>query len=397
MSLRVLTIIGTRPEAIKMAPVLEVLRRRPGVVSKLCSTGQHREMLDQVLGTFSLEADIDLKIMRSRQMLNGVVQAVVGGVSQVIDDLRPDRLIVHGDTSTAMAAAIAGFNRGVPVAHVEAGLRTYTLDRPWPEEFNRRIIDVASDLLFAPTEGARENLLSERLNGRIIVTGNTVIDALRASAARLDHDAGMAAGIDAGLPVLAPGRRLVLVTGHRRENLGAGLAGVCAGLKLLAAREDVEIVYPVHLNPAVSGPVREALGAHPRIHLIPPQEYLAFVRLMQRASLIISDSGGVQEEAAALGKPLLVTRNETERPEAVAAGAAVLVGADPIRIVEHAARVLDGALRAGPFAWPDSPFGDGRAAERIADALLGLPVVEYATAAAGLASPSVAWSSRRSA
>jgi len=353
-------------------------------------------MLDQVLGTFSLEADIDLKVMRRRQTLNGVVQAVIGGVGQVIEDLQPDRLIVHGDTSTAMAAAIAGFNRGVPVAHVEAGLRTYAMSRPWPEEFNRRIIDLSSDLLFAPTEGARENLLSERLNGRIIVTGNTIIDALRASAARLDDDPGLVARLDAELPVVGAGRRLVLVTGHRRENLGAGISGVCAGLKLLAGREDVEIVYPVHLNPAVSGPVREALGAHPRIHLIPPQEYLAFVRLMQRADLIISDSGGIQEEAAAMRKPLLITRTETERPEALAAGGAFLVGTDPINIVSHAERLLERRARAPARAWQDNPFGDGHAAERIADALLGLPVAEYGAAGADLSLPAVARAGGRS-
>jgi UDP-N-acetylglucosamine 2-epimerase (non-hydrolysing) len=380
MPLRILTIIGTRPEAIKMAPVIEALEARPDVISTVCATGQHREMLDQVLTLFGIAPAYDLDVMRRHKTLSDVISAVMLGVDRVIDEVRPDRLLVHGDTSSAMAAAVAAFNRKTPVGHVEAGLRTHNLDRPWPEEFNRKVIDVGSDLLFAPTLGAKRNLVAECATGRVIVTGNTVIDALQSTVRRLDGDPALRAKIDSDLPNVGETRRLILVTGHRRENMGDGLASVCEALVRLAAREDVEIVYVLHLNPQVNGPVQKMLKGRAGIHLAPPQSYLAFVRLMQRAYLVITDSGGVQEEAPVLGTPVLVTRTETERPETVQFGASQLVGPETRDVVAAAERLLDDPVAYRAAREVRSPYGDGRAAERIVQTLLGEPVEEFSAA-----------------
>jgi UDP-N-acetylglucosamine 2-epimerase (non-hydrolysing) len=377
MSLRILSIVGTRPEAIKMAPVIEALGACSDVVSTVCVTGQHREMLDQVLTQFGIAPAYDLDVMRRNKTLSDVVRAVMRGVDRVFDDVRPDRVLVHGDTSTAMAAAVAAFNRKIPVAHVEAGLRTHDLTRPWPEEFNRKVIDVGSDLLFVPTLIAKRNLLAESATGRIVVTGNTVIDALQSTVRRLDADPALRARVDAELPAFAETRRLILVTGHRRENLGRGLASVCEALVRLAAREDVEVAYVLHLNPQVNGPVRKMLQGRPRIHLTPPQNYLSFVRLMQRAYMVITDSGGVQEEAPVLGTPALVTRTETERPETIQIGASRLVGPETKAIVAAAETLLGDPIAYRAAKEVHSPYGDGRAAERIVQALLGRPVEEF--------------------
>lgn len=374
---RILSVVGTRPEAIKMAPLIEALGARPDVVSMVCVTGQHREMLDQVLTLFGIAPRYDLDVMRNNRNLNDIVRAVISGVDQIIDEFRPDRVLVHGDTSTAMAAALAAFNRGVPVGHVEAGMRTYDMARPWPEELNRRIIDIASDVLFAPTAGARRNLLAETVTGRILVTGNTVIDALQATVRRLEADPALSAELDAGLSGVGGTKRLILVTGHRRESLGDGLVSVCGALVRLAERGDVEVVYALHRNPKVEGPVRRMLADRPHIHLIPPQSYVSFIRLMQRAHLVITDSGGVQEEAPALGTPVLVTRTETERPEADGVGTSRLVGTGADEIVTAAARLLDDELAYRAAAQVRSPFGDGRAASRIVQALMGEPVEEF--------------------
>jgi UDP-N-acetylglucosamine 2-epimerase (non-hydrolysing) len=334
-------------------------------------------MLDQILPQLDLEAQLDLTLVRQGQSLNATMAALLAGIDKVLASVRPDRVMVQGDTTTAMAAAMAAFNRGVRIAHVEAGLRTYDPARPWPEEINRRTIDGYSDLLFAPTARARANLLAENQPGRIVLTGNTGIDSLEAGSNRLDGDHALRARIDQELPALSQDKRLILVTGHRRETLGNGLLNVCQALSRLSERDDVEILYALHLNPRVEGPVRRALGDRANIHLAPPQSYLGFIRLMQRAHFLISDSGGVQEEAPALGKPVLVTRTETERGEAVDVGAAQLVGTEPAGIVAAASRLLDDDVHYRLRAQRRFPFGDGRAAGRIVDTLLGLTVEEF--------------------
>jgi len=375
--MKVLSIFGTRPEAIKMAPVVKVLEAESDITSVVCVTGQHRAMLDQVLGFFGVRPDYDLDIMVPNQTLNGLTARMLAALEELLAAVKPDRILVHGDTTTAMAASLAAFHRRIPVGHVEAGLRTYDLSQPWPEEFNRRIIDVASDLLFAPTANARDNLEAERLEGCIIITGNTVIDALRLTIDRLNGDSVLLERTEAQFSQLRHDRKLLLVTGHRRENFGAGFANICSALAKLSLRDDVEIVYPIHLNPNVRGPVRDALANRPNIHLIEPQDYLSFVYLMQRAHLILTDSGGVQEEAPSLGKPVLVMRDVTERPEALAAGTVVLVGTDPERIVGAAAGLLDAKPVPPIFSPHRNPYGDGRAATRIVTALKGKLVEEF--------------------
>lgn len=377
--MRVLSIFGTRPEAIKMAPVVLRLAADPEIESVVCTTGQHRQMLDQMLGAFGITPDIDLGLMTAGQSLNALSGQILTSVDAVLEQVRPDRVLVHGDTATAMAAALAAFHRRIPVGHVEAGLRTYDLQKPWPEEMNRRFVDIVSDLMFAPTEGSASNLAGERLGGRVVVTGNTVIDALHQAQAILAGDASLRTRIDRDLPDFNPDRRLVLVTGHRRESFGGGFQDICDALLRLAARDDVEIVYPVHLNPNVREPVHRVLGGRSNIHLIAPQDYFPFVRLMQRADVILTDSGGVQEEAPALGKPVLVMRDVTERPEAIAAGVAELVGTNPDHIVEATARVLDDEAVRLTFARSQSPYGDGFAADRIVASLMDRPFEAFAS------------------
>ena len=359
--MRIMTVFGTRPEAIKMAPVVRRLAATEGVQSLVCVTAQHRQMLDQVLELFSIRPDIDLDLMRAGQGLTYITTAVLEHFGRALDEFRPDRILVQGDTTTAMAAALAAFYAKVPVGHVEAGLRTGNVMSPWPEEMNRRMVSVLADLHFPPTGESRDNLLREGIDpSRIVVTGNTVIDALLDAVAILD----------AALPRLQPGKRLILTTGHRRENFAGGLERVARGLLRLAGRGDVEIVYPVHLNPNVQQAANAVLGGHPAIHLIPPLDYLPFVNLMRRADLIITDSGGVQEEAPSLGKPVLVTRDTTERPEAVAAGTVELVGTDTDRLVERAGRLLDDKAAYAAMSFAHNPYGDGHAAARIVETLL---------------------------
>ena len=362
-----------------MAPVVKALSREPDIQSQVCITGQHREMIAPVLELFDIVPDYDLAIMSADQSLNGIVSRVIGGLDEVIEREKPDRILVHGDTATAMAAALAGFQRKIPVAHVEAGLRTYDLTSPWPEEMNRRVVDLTSDLLFAPTRLSRDNLTRERLSGRVVVTGNTVIDALRMVTAMLDRSPQLRGRLDGQHPEIRVNRRMVLVTGHRRENFGDGVRGICAALIALSERSDIDIVYPVHLNPNVRGPVTELLAGRRNIHLIPPQSYLGFVRLMQRAHVILTDSGGVQEEAPSLGKPVLVMRDVTERPEALQAGTARLVGTDAARITQEVGQLLDdeGAYRA--VSRLANPYGDGHAADRIVSVLVGRAIREFTT------------------
>lgn len=370
-----------------MAPLVRALGRTPEITSLVCVTGQHREMLDQVLRLFDISPDFDLGLMAHNQGLNGLAGTALPALDAVLAEVAPDRVLVHGDTTTAMAAALAAFHRRIPVGHVEAGLRTYHLDQPFPEEMNRRVVDLVSDLLFAPTDRARANLAGERLAGRVVVTGNTVIDALAETQARIEADPALRAALDAALPALDPARRLVLVTGHRRENFGAGFRSICAALGEIARRDDVEIVYPVHLNPNVKGPVSEALGGRANVHLVPPLDYLPFNRLMQRAYLVLTDSGGVQEEAPALGKPVLVMRDVTERPEAVEAGTVLLVGTARAAIVAAVTRLLDDPKAHAAYANRVNPYGDGHACRRIIDCICGRPVQEFSPLSAPPAAP----------
>ncbi len=367
---RVLVVFGTRPEAIKMLPVLEELRRRPCLDAIACSTGQHREMLDQALTSFGVVCDIDLGLMQRGQGVARLAARAVLAVTEVLERVRPDLVLVQGDTTTALAAGMAAHYAGIAVGHVEAGLRSFDHRRPWPEEFNRIAVDAMASLLFAPTEGAAANLRAEpNRRGRVLVTGNPGIDALLASARRLEADAALCARVDAGLPALAGGRRMLLATAHGRESLGGGFEGICDGLLAIAERGDVDLVCPVHPNPEVRAVLARRLGGRPGVHLIPPVDHLAMVRLMFRASIVLTDSGGMQEEAPALGRPVLVLREVTERPEAVEAGAARLVGTDPAAIRAEAARLLDDPAAYRAMARPVFPYGDGSAATRIADAI----------------------------
>ncbi|KKB64407.1 UDP-N-acetylglucosamine 2-epimerase [Robbsia andropogonis] len=381
MTTRILSIFGTRPEAIKMAPLVHRLRQEPDIESIVCVTGQHRAMLDQVLSIFEITPTIDLSVMTTDQSLNALAGTMLAALDDVLVRYRPDRVLVHGDTTTATTAAMAAFHRQIPVAHVEAGLRTGNLASPWPEEMNRRVVDVISDLMFAPTPSARDKLEAESLNGRIVVTGNTVIDALRMIGKKLESDTALRARLDAALPALDPSLPVVLVTGHRRENFGDGFDQICGALHDLAQTRRIQIVYPVHLNPNVQEPVRAMLSDAPNVHLIAPLDYLAFVRLMQRAALILTDSGGIQEEAPSLGKPVLVMRDVTERPEAVDAGIVRLVGTNRKAIRNGVLSCLERMAMADPDATSASfdinPYGDGHACERIAAVLAGRDVREF--------------------
>jgi UDP-N-acetylglucosamine 2-epimerase (non-hydrolysing) len=364
---KILSVFGTRPEAIKMAPVVRAIEAAPGLESRVCSTGQHRVMLEQALALFDVRVDHDLEVMQPGQRLADTTAAILVGLDRLFERERPDRVIVQGDTNTTFTASLAAYYHKIPVAHVEAGLRTGDIYAPWPEEVNRKLASAIVDLHFAPTERARRNLEREGVDpGRIVVTGNTVIDALLGLVERMEREPGFAAGARERFAFLDPGRRLVLVTGHRRENFAGGLERVFEALARLADRSDLEIVYPVHLNPVVQAAARDVLAGRPWVHLIEPLEYLPFVHLMQRATLIITDSGGVQEEAPSLGKPVLVTRDVTERPEAVEAGTVLLVGTDTERIVKEAERLLDDETAYRAMSFAHNPYGDGRACERIA-------------------------------
>ncbi|HEV7271692.1 non-hydrolyzing UDP-N-acetylglucosamine 2-epimerase [Pseudoxanthomonas sp.] len=364
---KVLIAFGTRPEAIKMAPVVEAFKRDGSMDIVVAVTAQHRHMLDQVLELFSIVPDEDLDLMQPGQTLADLFSRILTGMNEVIARHRPDIVLVHGDTSTTLATALAAFYNKVRVGHVEAGLRTGDLWAPWPEEANRRLTAPLSSLHFAPTAQSHANLLAEGVeDGDIEVTGNTVIDALLKVVERIEQDASLAEGLAHRFPFLDPDRRLVLVTGHRRENFGTGFEQICVALKTLAERGDIQVVYPVHLNPNVQEPVNRLLAGVENIVLIEPQDYLPFVYLMSRSSLIITDSGGVQEEAPSLGKPVLVMRDTTERPEAVEAGTVRLVGTDAARIVAEAGRLLDDPSAYADMARAHNPYGDGQASVRIA-------------------------------
>lgn len=366
-----LVVFGTRPEAIKMAPVVRALRDAPGLVTRVCVTAQHRSMLDQVLEAFDLVPDVDLDVMRPGQDLPGLTAAMLLGLRDVLATERPDLVLVHGDTTTCLAATLAAFYARVPVGHVEAGLRTGDFAAPWPEEANRVLCDRLCALHFAPTQGAAQALRAEGLpEAGIHVTGNTVVDALVWMVEQV-RDLPLPAFGDvwgSAADALRGPAPVVLVTGHRRESFGQGFEDLCAGIARVAAvHPDAQVVYPVHLNPQVQAPVRRVLGGLPNVHLLPPLDYRPFVRLMHRSTLILTDSGGIQEEAPSLGKPVLVMRSVTERPEGVEAGTVRLVGTDPERIFSEVHALLADPRAADAFRRAGNPYGDGQAARRIAD------------------------------
>ena len=366
----ILTILGTRPEAIKLAPVLmELARRKKHIRSRICVTGQHRELLDPMLEFFGIRPDFDLHVMRDNQPLTDLTARLLTGLDPVLADVKPDWIIVQGDTTTVMAAALAAFYRGIRVAHVEAGLRTDNKYSPFPEEINRRVAGVLTDAHFAPTVRAVRNLRREGVPAsRICLSGNTVVDALNWAVHRVKkHPPAWPDDI----PVLPRGRRLILVTGHRRENFGAGLEAICRALRDIADDlPDCELVYPVHLNPHVRGPVGRLLGGHPRIHLAQPVDYPVMVALFKRAWLVLTDSGGIQEEAPTFGVPCLVMRSTTERPEGIRQGVARLVGTDRQKIVTAVKRLARDQRTYARMASGGNPYGDGRAALRIVDWLV---------------------------
>jgi len=367
---KVLLAFGTRPEAIKMASVYETLKATPGLEVRVAVTAQHREMLDQVLRLFAITPDYDLNVMKPGQGLTEITAAVLAGLKPVLEEFNPDLLLVHGDTTTTLSASLAAYYQQIPVGHVEAGLRTGNIYSPWPEEINRKVTGTIARLHFAPTAKAASNLKSEAVPAdRISITGNTVIDALLEVVERLENDPQQSAAFDKEFGI-DPTKRLILVTGHRRESFGGGFERICSALATIAKREDVQIIYPVHLNPNVKGPVETSLDALERVHLIAPQDYLPFVHLMRRADIILTDSGGVQEEAPSLGKPVLVMRDTTERPEAVDAGTVELVGTDTDLIVQETNRLLDNQAAYEAMSRAHNPYGDGLASQRIRDAVL---------------------------
>ncbi|WP_084584453.1 non-hydrolyzing UDP-N-acetylglucosamine 2-epimerase [Sphingomonas azotifigens] len=363
---KLFVVFGTRPEAIKLFPVVRALQATPGIDVVTCVTAQHRGLLDQVLAIAGITPDIDLDLMTPGQSLDALTARLLTGIGEALGAVRPDRVIVQGDTATAMVGALAAYYRKIPVSHVEAGLRSGDIYQPWPEEVNRRIVAPIADQHFAPTETAANALRDENIApASIHVTGNTVIDALLATRARIATDPALAAGLD---PIAArfTGKRLVLVTTHRRENFGGGMAAIAEALRRIAARPDVAILFPVHPNPNVVAVMDAALGGQPNIARVDPLDYPHFIRALGMADLVLSDSGGVQEEAPALGKPVLVMRETTERPEGVTAGTARLVGTDTDRIVEEVSRLLDDPAAHAAMARAHNPFGDGQASARIA-------------------------------
>lgn len=367
----VMVAFGTRPEAIKMAPVVEALKKTSGIETVVAVTAQHRQMLDQVLNLFEIVPDEDLNLMQPGQSLAGLTSRILEGMTDVIARRKPDLVLVHGDTSTTLATAMAAFYNRTAVGHVEAGLRTGNLYSPWPEEANRRLTAPLARLHFAPTAMSRANLMAEGIPAeQIHITGNTVIDALLAVVAKIQNDAKLSSELASHFPFLDDSKRLILVTGHRRENFGDGFEQICLALRGIAQRRDTQIVYPVHLNPNVLEPVNRILSGQEGVHLIEPLDYVPFVYLMSRAHFIITDSGGIQEEAPSLGKPVLVMRDTTERPEAVEAGTVRLVGTSTTRIVEESSRLLDDPIAYQSMAQAHNPYGDGQAAARIAAALL---------------------------
>lgn len=369
--LNILVVFGTRPETIKLAPLVKLLAQDGAFALKVCVTAQQREMLDQALALFEIVPEIDLDLMQNGQSLTDLNARMLAALQQVLMDVQPDLVIVHGDTTTAFTAALAAFYQKIPVAHIEAGLRTHNLYAPFPEEANRRLTAVLAQWHFAPTEMAKQNLLNEGVSeSRIWVTGNTVIDTLFQALQKMRENRPLVAEFAERYAFLDERKKLILVTGHRRENFGAGFAQICTALRTLAQRHpDVQIVYPVHLNPNVQAVVYAQLGDLPNLFLLAPQDYLPFIYLMDRADIILTDSGGIQEEAPALGKPVLVMREISERPEAIAAGTVKLVGTDSERIIAEVETLLNNENAYQAMARAKNPYGDGNACARIVDIL----------------------------
>lgn len=365
---KIMVVFGTRPEAIKMAPVVKACKARGDLEVKVCVTAQHRQMLDQVMEIFGLEADFDLNVMTPNQTLGDVTCKVLKGMEGVFEQWKPDMILVQGDTTTVMAASLAAFYRKIGIGHVEAGLRTGNLYSPWPEEANRLLAGCLATQHYAPTPRSQANLLKENKDPKtVFVTGNTVIDALHEAVEIMDGDAELQARLAARFPFLDATRRLVLVTGHRRENFGDGFVHICEAIRRIASRPDIQVVYPMHMNPNVRKPVNGILGGLDNVHLIEPLDYLSFLYMMRRSYLIMTDSGGVQEEAPSLGKPVIVMRDTTERPEAVDAGVVILAGTDTGAMVNAAERLLDDKAFYDRMSHAVNPYGDGKAARRIAE------------------------------
>lgn len=369
--LKTLCVFGTRPEAIKMAPVAIALANDTAIEAKICVTGQHREMLDQVLNLFNLTPDFDLNIMKPSQDLTDVTVRILEGLKGVFTDFVPDVLLVHGDTATTFAASLAAYYHRIPVAHVEAGLRTWDIYSPWPEEGNRKLTSALANLHFAPTPTSKSNLHREGVaQSNIIVTGNTVIDALISVIDRLNKDEALRVDAAKSFSFISPDRRIVLVTGHRRESFGGGFERICKALAHIAnAHPDVDIIYPMHMNPNVREPVNRILKDINNVYLIEPLDYLPFVYLMERSYLILTDSGGVQEEAPSLGKPVLVMRDTTERPEALEAGTVKLVGTNEEVMIAEVDELLNSQDAYDKMSFAHNPYGDGKASSRIVEVL----------------------------
>lgn len=369
--IRVLTVFGTRPEAIKMAPLAKLLAEDSAFDARVCVTGQHRQMLDQVLALFEIEPEFDLNIMKAGQDLSDITVRILQALKVVFAEFRPDIVLVHGDTTTTFATALACYYHQIPVGHVEAGLRTGNLYSPWPEEGNRCLTGALAEYHFAPTQSAQQNLLQEnKPESHIFVTGNTVIDALLEVLQKIKQNRPLAVGLAQRYPFLAEDKKMILVTGHRRESFGGGFERICQALAEIAHQHpDVQIVYPVHLNPNVQEPVQRLLSGIDNIYLIEPQDYLPFVYLMHRSYLILTDSGGIQEEAPSLAKPVLVMRETTERPEAVAAGTVKLVGTDVAQIIDETNKLLTSSQDYQKMAQAHNPYGDGKACQRIIDVI----------------------------
>ena len=371
MSLKTLCVFGTRPEAIKMAPVIKRLEASPHIQSKVCVTGQHRQMLDAVLEQFDIVPDFNLDVMTEGQDLSHLTAQILIKLAEIYPKYMPDVILVHGDTTTTFAAALSAYYHQIPVAHVEAGLRTGNIYSPWPEEANRTLTGVLTTLHFAPTPGAKQHLLREGVDSKnIYVTGNTVIDALLEMRSRLASTPALTEALQKEFPFLSSKRKIILVTGHRRESFGAGFERICQALAAIArAYPEIDIVYPVHLNPKVQQPVRSLLGEITNIYLIPPVDYLPFIYLMQCSYIILTDSGGIQEEAPSLGKPVLVMRDNTERPEAVEVGTVLLVGTQVERIMSQVHQLLEDNTFYQQMTQATNPYGDGHAARRIVDVI----------------------------
>lgn len=365
--MKVLTVFGTRPEAIKMAPLALKLISSEGIESKVCVTAQHREMLDQVLDLFELVPDFDLNLMKPGQDLTDVTTGILKGMKQVFSEYKPDIVLVHGDTATTFATSLAAYYQQIPVGHVEAGLRTGNIYSPWPEEANRKLTGAITTFHFAPTEKSQHNLLNEAVDSAsVFVTGNTVIDALLEVSEKLHNDKDLLRDMQSKFDFLDSDKKLILVTGHRRESFGGGFERICSALaKTASAHPDCQILYPVHLNPNVQEPVKRLLSGVSNIKLIEPQDYLPFVYLMNQAYIILTDSGGIQEEAPSLGKPVLVMRDTTERPEAIDAGTVQLVGTDVDKIYSGLSRLLTDKQAYKDMSFAHNPYGDGKACERI--------------------------------